>query len=352
MPVVACSPCRCSSAPTSPSGHSSAPRCTRCIVRTGPLAAAAVVIAAGGYELTPLKRHFRRRCRESVRSGFEFGLCCVGSSIGLMLMLVVLGVMSVTWMAVIAVVVLAQKLLPAKAVVDVPLALAIVGLGIWIAVAPASVPGLMPHDVKEEKRMTSHTTGSREEWLAARLELLEAEKELTRRSDEAGPAAAGAARGFASTRSTSSTPTRAPRHSPICSEDARNCSSTTSCSDPTTGRLPVLLGNRRRLQRLRRPPGQPRRHALGGVAGAAGETAGVQAADGLERSRGRPRTDSDFNYDFQVTHTTRSGSREPSSTTSAPSTSGCRRPTRIPSSLRSRPASERTGRPTVQKGPA
>jgi predicted dithiol-disulfide oxidoreductase (DUF899 family) len=32
--------------------------------------------------------------------------------------------------------------------------------------------------------MTKHLTGTREEWLAARLELLEAEKELTRRSDE------------------------------------------------------------------------------------------------------------------------------------------------------------------------
>jgi predicted dithiol-disulfide oxidoreductase (DUF899 family) len=32
--------------------------------------------------------------------------------------------------------------------------------------------------------MTKHVTGTREEWLAARLELLEAEKELTRRSDE------------------------------------------------------------------------------------------------------------------------------------------------------------------------
>ncbi len=32
--------------------------------------------------------------------------------------------------------------------------------------------------------MTKHRTGTREEWLAARLELLEAEKELTRRSDE------------------------------------------------------------------------------------------------------------------------------------------------------------------------
>src|SRR6202161_2426311 len=32
--------------------------------------------------------------------------------------------------------------------------------------------------------MTDHKTGTREEWLSARLELLEAEKELTRRSDE------------------------------------------------------------------------------------------------------------------------------------------------------------------------
>lgn len=32
--------------------------------------------------------------------------------------------------------------------------------------------------------MTRHTTGTREQWLAARLELLEEEKALTRRSDE------------------------------------------------------------------------------------------------------------------------------------------------------------------------
>src|SRR6476619_3758531 len=32
--------------------------------------------------------------------------------------------------------------------------------------------------------MTTHVTGTREEWLAARLELLAAEKDLTHRSDE------------------------------------------------------------------------------------------------------------------------------------------------------------------------
>jgi len=36
----------------------------------------------------------------------------------------------------------------------------------------------------KERKMTSHKTGSRDEWLAARLDLLVAEKELTRRSDE------------------------------------------------------------------------------------------------------------------------------------------------------------------------
>ena len=110
----------------------------------GNLAAGALVIAAGVYELTTLKRYFRRLCRENVRSGFEFGLYCVGSSIGLMLMLVVVSVMSVTWMSVIAVVVLAQKLTPARAVIDVPLALAIVGLGLLIVITPSWVPGLTP----------------------------------------------------------------------------------------------------------------------------------------------------------------------------------------------------------------
>jgi predicted metal-binding membrane protein len=110
----------------------------------GSFVAGAVAIAAGVYEFTPVKRHFRRRCRESIRSGFAFGLYCVGSSIGLMLMLVALGLMSVTWMSVIAVLAVAQKLLPAKAVIDVPLALAIIGLGVLIVIAPAAVPGLIP----------------------------------------------------------------------------------------------------------------------------------------------------------------------------------------------------------------
>jgi predicted metal-binding membrane protein len=61
-----------------------------------------------------------------------------------MAMLVALGVMSVTWMSVIAILVLAQKLLPPTAAIDLLLALAIVALGVLIVVAPSSVPGLTP----------------------------------------------------------------------------------------------------------------------------------------------------------------------------------------------------------------
>ena len=110
----------------------------------GTAVAGALVIAAGVYELTRLKQHCRRCCRERVDSGFAFGLYCVGSSIGLMVMLVALGVMSITWMLVIAVIVLVQKLLPAKPAIDVPFALAIIVLGMLVVVAPALVPGLMP----------------------------------------------------------------------------------------------------------------------------------------------------------------------------------------------------------------
>jgi predicted metal-binding membrane protein len=96
----------------------------------GAVVAGVLTIAAGVYELTPLKRACRRRCRTDIRSGFEFGLFCVGSSIGLMVMFVALGAMSVLWMSIVAALVFAQKLLPPINSIDVPIALAIVALGI------------------------------------------------------------------------------------------------------------------------------------------------------------------------------------------------------------------------------
>jgi predicted metal-binding membrane protein len=110
----------------------------------GTLAAGVVVVAAAAYEVTPLKRHFRQRCRETSGSGVNFGLCCAGSSLGLMVMLVALGVMSITWMAVIAVLIFAQKLLRANTAIDLPLAAVIAVLGVLIIITPSLVPGLSP----------------------------------------------------------------------------------------------------------------------------------------------------------------------------------------------------------------
>jgi len=65
------------------------------------------------------------------------------------------------------------------------------------------------------------------------------------------------------------------------------------------GGVSALLGDRGRVRRLRRSPGQPRRDAFGGFAGASREAAGVQAAVGWTfpwaSSLG-----SDFNFDFYV----------------------------------------------------
>ena len=68
-----------------------------------------------------------------------------------MAMLVALDVMSLFWMAVVAVLACAQKLLPAKAAIDVPLALALIGLGFVIVFAPSLVPVLTPRLPRPER---------------------------------------------------------------------------------------------------------------------------------------------------------------------------------------------------------
>jgi predicted metal-binding membrane protein len=104
----------------------------------GHLVAGGLTILAGLYELTPLKRACRDRCREHVRSGGRFGAYCVGSNAGLMLILLALGVMNVTLMIGVTAIVLAQKLLPPRPFLDTTLALAIVAFGVLVVLAPSA----------------------------------------------------------------------------------------------------------------------------------------------------------------------------------------------------------------------
>ena len=91
-----------------------------------------IAVAAGLYELTPLKRRFRLMCQERAGSGWELGLCCIGSTAGLMLVVLAFGAMSLTWMALATPAILLQKLLPPKAVIDVPFAITIVAIGLAV----------------------------------------------------------------------------------------------------------------------------------------------------------------------------------------------------------------------------
>jgi len=84
-------------------------------------------VAGGLYELTPLKR-FLERCRTD--HGLRHGFDCVGSSAGLMAAFFGLGLMSVGWMAIVALLVFAQKVAPFGPRLAVPAGVALITLGL------------------------------------------------------------------------------------------------------------------------------------------------------------------------------------------------------------------------------
>jgi predicted metal-binding membrane protein len=117
--------------------------------------AASVVIAAGIYQLTASKEKFLRSCCErrtfvgehwrsgrlgALRMGLAHGRDCVGASWALMAALFALGVMSLTWMAVVAALIAAERLVPRT--MRLAVALAFIVLGTAVAIAPGDVPGL------------------------------------------------------------------------------------------------------------------------------------------------------------------------------------------------------------------
>jgi predicted metal-binding membrane protein len=118
---------------------------------SGRYLAGAALAAAGLYELTPLKEVCLRHCRGPIhfvhagwrdgasgalRMGSEHGLYCIGCCWGLMLALFALGVMSLAWMAAIAIVIFAQKVLPLGHRLAPVVAAALVALATWVVVSP------------------------------------------------------------------------------------------------------------------------------------------------------------------------------------------------------------------------
>src|SRR4051794_38905783 len=123
----------------------------------GPYLAGGIIVAAAVYQLTPLKDTCLRHCRSpfmflmerwrpgrlgALRVGVEHGGWCVGCCWALMAALFALGVMSLGWMAFVAALIAAEKLLPWRAIANRGIAVLLLVLGLSVAITPASVPGL------------------------------------------------------------------------------------------------------------------------------------------------------------------------------------------------------------------
>ena len=125
--------------------------------RAGRPIAGATLLLAAVYELTPLKNVCLGKCRSplgfllgswrdgwsgALRMGAKNGAWCVGCCWALMASLFALGVMSVTWMAVVAGLIAVEKVLPWRRSATYGTALVLVALGTLILVAPGVLPGL------------------------------------------------------------------------------------------------------------------------------------------------------------------------------------------------------------------
>jgi predicted metal-binding membrane protein len=121
------------------------------------LAASALVLAAL-YQLTPIKRAFLSRCRSPLRVpdarsrgsrsraftvGLRSGGWCLGCCWALMLALFALGVMSLTWMALIAGLVAVEKLGPSERASRIATAGVLVVLAVTILAVPHDLPGFV-----------------------------------------------------------------------------------------------------------------------------------------------------------------------------------------------------------------
>jgi hypothetical protein len=83
--------------------------------------------------------------------GARHGIWCIGCCWALMTVLFALGVMSIPWMAVIAVFIAAEKLLPWRRAAATFVSLALLVLGLAVALVPERVPGLMTADAAMHK---------------------------------------------------------------------------------------------------------------------------------------------------------------------------------------------------------
>jgi len=136
----------------------------------GPYVAGAVIVLSGLYQFTPAKDACLRRCRApfafltdewrpgrggALMMGTLHGGWCVGCCWGLMAALFAVGVMSLGWMLFVAVLIAVEKLIPWPRAANRAIAVVLVVLGLGVALAPRSVPGLTLPDSRAASRAMS-----------------------------------------------------------------------------------------------------------------------------------------------------------------------------------------------------
>jgi predicted metal-binding membrane protein len=130
-----------------------------------------VLMLASTYELTAIKRTFLARCRRApakapssarygvIVEGMSAGVCCLGCSWALMAALFALGVMSLTWMALVAALVAFEKLAQWPWAGIVLAAIVLTALAFGVAAFPQNVPGLVVPASHGSMTMMSMTSG-------------------------------------------------------------------------------------------------------------------------------------------------------------------------------------------------
>jgi len=123
-----------------------------------PRVAGGLLIAAGIYQLTPLKRVCLGKCRTplsfmlsywrdgrqgAVRMGFRHGLFCLGCCWVLFLILLPLGVMNIAAMLVVTALVFAEKAMPGGERVATVAAVALITYGLLAVAVPATLPTMV-----------------------------------------------------------------------------------------------------------------------------------------------------------------------------------------------------------------
>lgn len=118
------------------------------MVSTSPILGGALLLAAGIFQLSPLKHACLTHCRSSIAflmtdwregtrgafiMGLKHGSYCVGCCWVLMSLLFVAGVMNLLWVAIIAAFVLVEKVAPAGHWVSRGTGLLLIGWGAWMA---------------------------------------------------------------------------------------------------------------------------------------------------------------------------------------------------------------------------